>query len=85
MLSKETKALFEKTAKVRGGVVITKIKDGRCGGCNMVVRPQLIHDVKKGEGILQCENCERILYYHEAEEKTNEVSGEESAGPTQIE
>jgi hypothetical protein len=39
---------------------------GRCGRCNIVLRPQFFQDLKKGETIMICESCGRILYYNPA-------------------
>ena len=38
--------------------------EGRCTACNLTLRPQLSQDLKKGEEILSCESCQRILYYN---------------------
>ena len=31
----------------------------------MMLRPQFFQDVKAGEQVMFCENCRRILLYHE--------------------
>jgi len=33
-----------------------------CAGCNMNVPPQLVSEVKRGNGIHQCPHCQRLLY-----------------------
>jgi hypothetical protein len=38
--------------------------DGRCTACNMAMRLQFYQDVKKGDQVLACESCQRILYYN---------------------
>jgi predicted nucleic acid-binding Zn-ribbon protein len=38
--------------------------DGRCSVCNMAMRLQYWQDLKKGDQILSCESCQRILYYN---------------------
>ena len=38
--------------------------DGRCTGCNLSMRLQFYQDLKKGDEILACECCQRILYYN---------------------
>ena len=48
----------------RAGVGITEAVNGRCSRCNIVLRPQFYQDLKKGEAIMTCESCGRILYYN---------------------
>ena len=38
--------------------------DERCTACHMTMRPQYFLDLKRGESILQCESCQRILFYN---------------------
>ena len=46
----------------RDGLAIVKVKDTSCGGCNMLVPPQVINMIKMYERIVTCEICNRILY-----------------------
>ncbi len=55
---------YERIRKGRAGVAITETVGGRCGRCNIVLRPQFFQDLKKGETIMTCESCGRILYYN---------------------
>ena len=43
---------------------ITEVVGGRCGRCNIQLRPQFFQDLKKGETIMTCESCGRMLYYN---------------------
>ncbi len=36
-----------------------------CTGCRMMIPPQMFNNVRKGESIIKCNNCRRILYYRE--------------------
>ncbi|MGI6176114.1 MAG: zinc ribbon domain-containing protein [Christensenellales bacterium] len=38
------------------------IEDSKCEGCNMELPSLLIQRIKTGEGVMECENCGRILY-----------------------
>jgi hypothetical protein len=58
---------YERIRKGRAGVGITEAIAGRCGRCNIVLRPQFFQDLKKGETIMTCESCGRILYYNPAQ------------------
>ncbi len=55
---------YERTRKSRRGVGIAEAIDGRCTACNMSVRLQYYQDLRKGDQILACESCQRILYYN---------------------
>jgi predicted nucleic acid-binding Zn-ribbon protein len=57
-------ANYDRIRKGRAGVAITEAVAGRCGRCNIVLRPQFYQDLKKGEAIMTCESCSRILYYN---------------------
>ncbi len=57
---------YERIRKGRAGVGISEAAAGRCVRCNIVLRPQFYQDLKKGETIMTCESCGRILYYNPA-------------------
>ena len=46
------------------GSAVSDATDGRCAACQMMLRPQFFQDLKRGDSILQCESCGRILYYN---------------------
>ncbi|MBI5137260.1 MAG: hypothetical protein HZA24_08000 [Nitrospirae bacterium] len=48
------------TQSVRRAVVA--VEGYNCAGCNMNVPPQLVSEVKRGNGIHQCPHCQRLLY-----------------------
>jgi predicted nucleic acid-binding Zn-ribbon protein len=50
--------------KVRGGVAITEATEGRCGQCQMLLRPQFFQDLKASNSVMFCECCGRILFYN---------------------
>ena len=56
-------ALFEQVANVRKGVAICATRDGLCSVCHVRLRPQVFQQVRKNDGIVQCDHCNRILYY----------------------
>ncbi len=55
---------YERIRKGRAGVGIAEAVNGRCSRCNIGLRPQFYQDLKKGEKIMTCESCGRILYYN---------------------
>ncbi|HEY5648402.1 MAG TPA: C4-type zinc ribbon domain-containing protein [Nitrospiria bacterium] len=44
---------------------VVPIENGSCGGCYMNLPPQLVAEVKTGNVILSCSQCQRILYWTE--------------------
>ena len=57
---------YERIRKGRAGVAVAEAAGGRCTRCNIVLRPQVFQDLKKGEPIMICESCGRILYFDPA-------------------
>lgn len=57
-------AAYERVRKSRRGIAIAEAVDGRCSQCHMSLRPQFFQDLKRGEQVMQCESCSRIVYYN---------------------
>lgn len=47
---------------------IVAVKGNVCDGCQMILPSQFANEVRKGESILFCPYCSRILYYEESED-----------------
>jgi len=62
---KDYLARYEQVRKSRGGVGIVQISKSTCTGCNAVIPTQFIAEIKKGERMLTCEQCGRILIWKE--------------------
>ena len=58
----ESNALPEALEAYQHGIAVAEVKNGACGSCSMKLRPQMVVDIKVGNQILTCENCNRILY-----------------------
>lgn len=56
---------YERILANRDGLAIVLVKDSSCGGCNMLVPPQVINLIKMYERIITCEVCNRMLYLEE--------------------
>ncbi len=54
---------YERIRGSRRGQAVAEAVDGRCTGCHMAMRLQFFQDLKKGESVMTCESCGRILYY----------------------
>lgn len=46
----------------RDGIAVAEVIGGACSACFMSLRPQRHSEVRKGNEIITCENCTRILY-----------------------
>jgi predicted nucleic acid-binding Zn-ribbon protein len=53
----------------KGGPVIVPLKNGQCGGCHMRISPNLENEVKRGQVIMYCEHCSRIVFLEEVAAK----------------
>ena len=61
----EAMMLFETLARGRKGVAVVEARQGRCSSCQVRLRPQLFNDVRSNSALIQCESCQRILYFTE--------------------
>ena len=59
---------FERIIKSKAGIGIVPVKSAVCTGCHMRLPAQFENDVRKGEEILFCPYCSRILFFEEAHE-----------------
>jgi len=53
---------YNKVFQHKSGPAVVQIIDGNCQGCHMTLPPQLFNDVRKGNSIITCSFCNRILY-----------------------
>jgi len=54
---------FEKVARQRGGVALARAEKERCVVCQVRLRPMVFNAVMRNDSIVQCDSCQRILYY----------------------
>ncbi|MDR1196079.1 MAG: C4-type zinc ribbon domain-containing protein [Endomicrobium sp.] len=52
---------YERIREGRNGQGICIVDGESCGGCGMVLRPQLINQAQKCQELIFCDNCSRIL------------------------
>lgn len=46
----------------RDGIAVAEVINGSCSACFISLRPQMLLEVKRGDQIITCESCTRILY-----------------------
>jgi predicted nucleic acid-binding Zn-ribbon protein len=64
-LPKQMGALYNRiSARVRGGIAVAEARNGSCMACHMRLRPQVMAEIRRGEEVITCDNCSRILYYN---------------------
>jgi predicted nucleic acid-binding Zn-ribbon protein len=62
------KYLADQYSKLRKGVrgaSVVPIRKEQCGGCHMKVSQNLINEVRRGQRLMTCESCSRIVYLEE--------------------
>jgi len=63
-LPKQMSGLYARIrARIRDGVAVAEARNRSCTACFMSLRPQVMAEIRRGEDILTCDNCGRILYY----------------------
>jgi len=67
-LPKQISNLYSRIkARIRDGVAVAEARDRSCTACFMSLRPQVMAEIRRGEDIITCDNCGRILYFVPAE------------------
>jgi uncharacterized protein len=55
---------YERVRRMRRNIGVAEAAEGRCTACNMIMRLQFFQDLKKGDQVMACESCQRILYWN---------------------
>lgn len=63
-LERETLSTYERIRKRGGGLAFVAVRERRCSACKMVVPHQIYVHLRKGDDILACESCGRLLYWN---------------------
>jgi predicted nucleic acid-binding Zn-ribbon protein len=58
---------YERVAKFRGSG-LAEVREQKCMGCQVMLRPQTYNEVRNGEKVMACEACQRIYYFNPANE-----------------
>ncbi|MEK6288560.1 MAG: C4-type zinc ribbon domain-containing protein [Acidobacteriota bacterium] len=57
---------YERMSRLGRGQALAEVRsNGICSACRVRVRPKIFSDVRKGDQLIICENCGRILYYRD--------------------
>src|SRR5579871_59007 len=58
---------YERVSKFRGSG-IAEVRDHKCMGCQVMLRPQTYNEVRTGDHTVICDSCQRILFFNPANE-----------------
>ena len=53
---------FQRIAKVRG-TAVARAEGERCTVCQVRLRPAVFAEVRRNDSIVQCDSCNRILFF----------------------
>ena len=62
-IPKDLLATYDRVARIRRGQALAEVRNDICTACRMRIRPQLVSDVRRGDRLITCDSCSRILYY----------------------
>src|ERR1700722_15293147 len=84
-ISEDVLRQYERVAKFRG-TGLAEVRDQKCTGCQVKLRPQTYNEVRNGEKVMVCESCSRVYYFNPANEVKPEqevvtVTGRKRARP----
>src|SRR5271166_2889781 len=66
-ISEDILRQYERVARFRGSG-LAEVRDQKCMGCQVMLRPQTYNEVRNGEKVIVCESCQRIYYFNPANE-----------------
>lgn len=67
-------AHYERIRKKTKGTAIADATEGRCDACQIALRPQFFQDLRKGDQVMFCESCGRILTYNPVVDVSGDIA-----------
>jgi uncharacterized protein len=67
---------YERIRKKWRGIVVAEAVNGRCSGCMIILRAQFSQDLRKGDQLMFCESCGRILFYNRPVSFENDLAAQ---------
>jgi hypothetical protein len=62
-MDREVMAIYDLVANRRHGIAVAEARDGICTICHVRLRPQVFNTIRRNNAIIQCDSCQRILYF----------------------
>jgi predicted nucleic acid-binding Zn-ribbon protein len=56
-------AIYEQLLKGRRGQAVAEMRGGHCTACHVRLRPTVEQHVRRNEDLVQCDSCQRLLYF----------------------
>ncbi len=56
---------YDRIRKNRGGAAVVAVNKRACGGCYKALSPHLIQEIKRGQRMITCDSCGRILIWQD--------------------
>lgn len=56
-------AQYEQLLKGRRGIAVARMTGEICGACHVRLRPHVTQQIRRNDAIVQCDSCQRILYF----------------------
>ncbi len=60
-------SIYERIRKNRGGSVVIMVKKRACGACFKALPPHRIQELKRGDQMITCDNCGRLLFWQDGQ------------------
>ena len=74
-MPKQLLSLYNRiSTRIPGGIAVVEARNYTCTACLMTLRPQVMAEVRRGDDVVMCESCSRILYVAETTEKAPALS-----------
>ena len=54
---------YERISSGKGGMAVVTVRRHSCGGCFKQLSPKMMQEIKRGERIITCDSCGRILIW----------------------
>jgi predicted nucleic acid-binding Zn-ribbon protein len=67
-------AEYERVRKKTKNTPIADATEGRCGACQIALRPQFFQDLRRQDKIMFCESCGRILTYNPVVDVSSDIA-----------
>jgi predicted nucleic acid-binding Zn-ribbon protein len=64
--------LFDRVFRARQGLAVAQAVNGHCTICHVRLRPQVYNTIIKNDSIVQCDSCQRVLYFAGVRERSAE-------------
>src|SRR5437667_124157 len=59
-------AVYDLVSRRRNGIGVAEARAGICTICHVRLRPQVFNNIRRNDSIIQCDSCQRILYFSPA-------------------